>query len=275
MRKRDLTAARPARTVVQHEAPAEAVSQELNGALSRGLAILQSFRPGDHHLGNSELAERVGLPKATVSRLTQTLADLGFLNYLEAIGKYELTTAVLSLGYAALSRTEIHARARPLLQQLAYDSGVGVGLGVREGLDMVIIEYAQGHYSGGVTSDAVGRRIPIAVTTMGWACVQGLSAAEQLEVFDAIRSAHPNNADQIQARMLEAFHSIHETGFCIGMGEFSPAYNSVGVPLLHPNGSTMLALHLAGPSYYLPREDLINRWGPRLRDVAAKLRGVA
>ena len=102
----------------------------LNSALARGFAILRAFRVGDHYLGNSELAERVGLPKATVSRLTQTLAEIGMLTYLESIGKYELAPAVLSLGYTVLARGEMHSLARPHLQQLAKDSGLSVGLGV-------------------------------------------------------------------------------------------------------------------------------------------------
>jgi len=254
------------------EAPEE--KPNLSSALARGFAILRAFQLGDQHLGNAELADRVGLPKATVSRLTQTLAELGFLTYLESIGKYELAPAVLSLGYAVLSRGEIHALARPHMQDLARESGLGVGLGVRDGLDMVFIEYARGHHSGGLTTISVGRRIPISVTTMGWACVQGLQATEQSEVFRAIRAADPDpeHADRIEARMLQAFHEIHERGYCVSMGEFSPAYNSIGVPLLHPNGTNMLAFHLAGPSYYMPMEEM-ERWGPRLVEMAAKLRG--
>ncbi|MEI9927391.1 MAG: IclR family transcriptional regulator [Sphingomonas sp.] len=244
-----------------------------NSALARGFAILRAFQHGDNHLGNAELAERVGVPKATVSRLTQTLAELGFLTYLEPIGKYELAPAVLSLGYAVLSRREIHAMARPLMQELARNSDVDVGLGVRDGMDLVVVESARGRYSGGLTNTVVGRRIPIALTTMGWAYVQALSAAEQSEIFEAIRETYPDKAARIEARMLEAFQEIHEKGFCTGIGEFSPAYNSIGVPLRHPNGTSVLAMNLAGPSYLLPRDVLEERWGPRLRDIVTRLRG--
>src|SRR5262245_9764394 len=71
-----------------------------NTALARGLDILRSFRQGEAYLGNAELAQRTGVPKATVSRLTFTLAELGYLKYLEDIGKYELAPGVLSLGFA-------------------------------------------------------------------------------------------------------------------------------------------------------------------------------
>ena len=247
--------------------------KNLNSALARGFAILRAFQHGDIHLGNAELAQRVGVPKATVSRLTQTLAELGFLTYLEPIGKYELAPAVLSLGYAVLSRREIHAMARPLMQELARDCDVDVSLGVRDGMDIVVVESARGRYSGGLTNSVVGRRIPIALTTMGWAYVQALSAAEQSEIFEAIRAAYPEKAERIEARMIEAFQEIHEKGFCTGIGEFSPAYNSIGVPLRHPNGTSVLAMNLAGPSYLLPRDVLEERWGPRLHDIVTRLRG--
>lgn len=245
----------------------------LNSALARGFAILRAFRVGDHYLGNAELAERVGLPKATVSRLTQTLAEIGMLTYLESIGKYELAPAVLSLGYTVLSRGEMHSLARPHLQQLAKESGLSVGLGIRDGIDMTIIEYARGHYSSTLTQIGVGRRLPVGATSMGWAGVHCLSASEQAEVFSDLRKAFPDRIDVIQARMLKAFQEIHERGFCTSVGEFSPAYNSIGVPLLHPNGTDVLAFHMAGPAYFLPPEDMTEKWGPRLVELAAMLRG--
>ena len=42
-------------------------------ALARGLEILRCFQAGDPALGNQDIAERTGLPKPTVSRLTHTL----------------------------------------------------------------------------------------------------------------------------------------------------------------------------------------------------------
>jgi hypothetical protein len=72
-----------------HPSRAEAVAGATNGAkdrkfvaaLARGLDILRVFTPNDGLLGNQEIAQRSGLPKATVSRLTYTLRRLGYLDY--------------------------------------------------------------------------------------------------------------------------------------------------------------------------------------------------
>jgi DNA-binding IclR family transcriptional regulator len=76
-------------------------------ALARGLEVLACFRHGDRMLGNQELSKRCGLAKSTVSRLTHTLTELGYLIYVEESAKYSLGTATLSLGSAMLSRLDI------------------------------------------------------------------------------------------------------------------------------------------------------------------------
>lgn len=61
---------------------AEAVEASNPAAsLTRGLDILRAFAANDATLGNQQLIERTGLPKATVSRLTATLVSLGYLHH--------------------------------------------------------------------------------------------------------------------------------------------------------------------------------------------------
>jgi len=71
-----------------------------NRSLSRGLALLRAFKPGIDVLGNNELADRTGLPKSTVSRLTGTLVRAGFLQHDVRMGGYRLHATVLALAYA-------------------------------------------------------------------------------------------------------------------------------------------------------------------------------
>ena len=72
-------------------------------ALARGLAVLAAFRGGEPQLSNQDLASRTGLPKSTVSRLTYTLTQLGYLDQDPASGRYQLGLAVLELSAATLA----------------------------------------------------------------------------------------------------------------------------------------------------------------------------
>jgi DNA-binding IclR family transcriptional regulator len=88
-------------------------------ALARGLDVLRCFRPQDRWLAHQEIARRTGLPASTVSRLTFTLAALGYLKHREASGEYALAPAVLALGFSMLSHFDIGRIARPFMQAVA------------------------------------------------------------------------------------------------------------------------------------------------------------
>ncbi|WP_054698374.1 IclR family transcriptional regulator [Geotalea toluenoxydans] len=107
-------------------APAEA--RKFVEALARGLEVLSCFHPSDHFLGNQDIAKRTKLPKSTVSRLTFTLSELGYLNYCKTANKYSLGNAVIALGYAKLGQMDIRRISRPLMQALAEHTQASVNL---------------------------------------------------------------------------------------------------------------------------------------------------
>ncbi len=95
-------------------APTDQNAGQHASALVRGLQILRAFTPADASLGNQELIERTGLPKATVSRLTYTLVGLGYLIYDPALGRYRIGPATVSLGYSGLSTSAVIRLICPL-----------------------------------------------------------------------------------------------------------------------------------------------------------------
>ena len=107
-------------------------------ALARGLDILRAFTPRHPVLGNNEIAQRARLPKPTVTRLTYTLTQLGYLNYSPESGKYSLSVGVLALGYSFLASQDIRAIARPLMQEFAEYARATVCLAARANLYLVI-----------------------------------------------------------------------------------------------------------------------------------------
>ena len=131
-----------------------------------GCRCWRAFGSGDSQLGNQELAERCGLPKSTVSRLTMTLTRLGYLIQTPDTGRYRLGMATLSLGSAMLSRLDLRQVARPLMQELAAFSGASVSLGARDRFSMIYIEHCRGPAALTLSMD-VGARIPLATSAIG------------------------------------------------------------------------------------------------------------
>ena len=51
----------------------DTTDRKFANTLARGLAVLRAFRASDSGLTHAQIADRTGLPKPTVSRLTYTL----------------------------------------------------------------------------------------------------------------------------------------------------------------------------------------------------------
>src|SRR5215831_18567193 len=147
-------------------------------ALARGLEVLRAFTPTEGLLGNGELVERTGLPKPTVTRLTYTLTRLGYLFYVERLGKYQLAPAALALGYSALANMRIRQIARTSMQALADYADASVALGTRDRLDLIYVEHCRSRH-GVMLRLGLGSRIPIATTAMGRALLAGLPETER------------------------------------------------------------------------------------------------
>src|SRR5215472_8323571 len=137
-------------------------------ALARGLDILRAFHAGEGMLGNQEIAHRTGLPKPTVARLTHTLTELGYLNYIRRFRKYELGASVLALGYAAISSMDVRRASRQPLEQIAHSLNASTALGGRDRHSMIYLEPARAPGGGGTPHHA-GGAVPMASPQMGGA----------------------------------------------------------------------------------------------------------
>ena len=240
-------------------------------ALARGLDVLQCFGASASSLGNAELSARCGLPKATVSRLTHTLIELGYLEREAAEGKYRLGPAVLSLGYAYLSGQDIRERARPLMRQLAEATETTVVLGARDRDRMVVLELAQGHPMFRLNLE-VGTRVPPNLTALGRArfCALPKPAADRW--LAELESQHSGpNWPRTRRGILKAIADYQSSGFCYSLGDWYKDMYAVGVPLITSPGQAPLALSVSGPLLDIDRKRIVEQIGPELRRLAASL----
>ncbi len=233
-------------------------------ALARGLEILRCFEPGDRLLGNQDIARRTGLPRPTISRLTYTLTRMGYLNYSEMLGKYQLGTAVLPLGYSLLSNMDLLKTATPLMQELADYSHMAVSVGTRDRLGMVFLKGCHSTNATASLPKEAGIRIPIATTAMGRALLCGLPERERDYLMDHIRRENEAEWPRYKAGIEQALRDYQERGFCLSMGDWRKDVNAVAVPMLPVSGSRLLTFNCAAPSFLLRRHMLEDDLGPRL-----------
>lgn len=232
-------------------------------ALARGLDVLRAFRPGEVSLGNQELAERTGLPKPTVTRLTHTLCELGYLLHQRRDGTYQLGPAVLGLGFTMLSGLEVRDRARPLIRTLAEEIDCAVALGLRDRLNLVYVEVARGCGSITLTLD-VGSRIPLVSTAMGRAILVTLPAAERALAVAEACERDPENAGGLREGVERALQDHARWGFVTSFGDWRKEVHAVGAALHLSGTEQSYAINCGGPAFLKDPQQLIEVVGPKL-----------
>lgn len=241
-----------------------------NNAVARGMAVLRAFQFDRKLLGNVELAESTGLPKPTVSRLTFTLTQLGYLRYREEFGKYELAAGVVSLAYPYLVNMPVPAIARPLMEELALRSKTNVGLGVHEGLSVLYLEYALGEVNPN-RRQRVGFRVPLIRTAMGRACIAAMQPGDRQRLYAELQDHYPTDWDQLHGELEGAVDEVERRGYCIAAGTFLRTTNSVAVPFIHTDGRTLMAFNSQGSSE-VQTQAVMERNAKKLLEMAQEVR---
>jgi len=236
-------------------------------ALARGLEVLRCFRARDGFLTNHEIAERTGLPKPTVTRITYTLCELGYLQQNPRLGKYQLAPGAITLGYAALANLGIRHVAREFMDHAAELLAAPVALGVLDRNKALYIDISRGSATFTVQLD-IGSRIPLVSTAMGRALLVCLPADERETHLRQAIDRDPQDEALIRKTMAIALDDYRKYGFVVSTGEWRSDIYAAGAPLLADDGSGVYAFNCGAPPYHFPPDLLYSRIGPAMASLA-------
>ncbi len=232
--------------------------------LARGLEILRCFTPQQPMLGNKELVNATGLPKATISRFTYTLTRLGYLRQAPGQTKYQLGSAVLSLGYPLLATMYVRQAARRPINDLAAEVGGSVALGIRDRLNMVYVETSRSNTRSAPPFTDIGYSHPIAATSMGRAYLAVCSPDARKALLNEIRVKTPEDWRRYRASIEAALKDYLRLGFCISVDFFRRDIYGVAVPIRRPVDGELLVFNCAVYADRVTPSELETRLGPRL-----------
>lgn len=266
-----------ARTKVEGDGPeeAEGTDRQFVTSIARGFKILSAFKDSKP-LGNQELAKFTDMPRPTVSRLTYTLTELGYLRYLPDFAKYELGPAALSLGFIALSTLEVRRVARPFMQELAERFNINMTLAVPERRSMVCIEACDGAALVGLRI-AVGTRFPMSTTAVGRAYLAGENADTRAQMLAQLQYEFAAEWPERIAGIERAIADVAKRGFCESYGEWHTHINSIAVPITSPEGRGVCGMAAGAPAFLMPKEKLENEIAPLVvvagKEIEKRLNG--
>ncbi|NIA71431.1 IclR family transcriptional regulator [Pelagibius litoralis] len=260
---------------LQQDESAQEKDYRFMTALERGLSVLRIFPPGNRPLGNAEIAKAVGLPKATVTRITFTLTKLGYLRYDTERRKYQLGPGVLSLGYNVLAQMEIRDTARSMMRELADYADASIYLAVPDGTDMVYVEACRAPTSM-VIRLGVGSRVPMAQTSIGRCYLAALPKIEREKLLERIAKTYPKTAwTRVRKEALGEIAAAEKRGYAVTIGGWISESNSAGCVIRRGDGYPVYAINVGGLASLVNERRIHSDLGPRLVKLARQIEKAA
>jgi IclR family transcriptional regulator, pca regulon regulatory protein len=243
--------------------------KEFMTTLAKGLAVIRTFGVERPSLTLSEAANEVGLSRAAARRVLRTLAELG---YVEQNGReFSLAPRVLELGFAYLAGQSWIDRALAPMKALSEEVAESCSASVLQGSEIVYVARVQTRRI--MTSAiAVGTRLSAWHTSMGR--IQ-LGFITETELWRRLRAARieaftANTITDVSA-LFERITEDHARGFSIVDEELEKGLRSISVALVDRLGRPIGAIDVSAHSNRTTRNEMRERFLPRLRDIASQL----
>jgi DNA-binding IclR family transcriptional regulator len=203
----------------------------------------------ENGLGPSAIAESVGLDKATVSRILQTLVGAGYAAQEPATRRYRPTTKILRLARGVSARLDLLGVARPHLRALRDQLNETVHLGVLEDLRVVYLDKLESTNSIQLVS-AVGQTMPLHSTSLGKAMLAALPDTE-LEALLGRLDFAPRTERTITDRtaFCEEIARVRQRGYATDDRENEPLGACVAAAIIGPDAKPLGAISVAGPHF--------------------------
>lgn len=205
---------------------------QLNRSLVRGVEIMRAFRPGADLLGNGEIAERTGLSRATVSRLTQTLVESGMLEYERGRRAYRLGAPVLSLAHAMRAGSPVLGVLAPLMRTLAEKMRINVGLATADRDEMVYLESVRYNRKVSLRNVVAGQRVPMELTSLGRAYLAVADETVRRALFAQFRQRRSSEWERLRDELDAARLKVETLGYC--SASWQPEVVAIAAPLVLP-----------------------------------------
>jgi IclR family transcriptional regulator, pca regulon regulatory protein len=240
--------------------------------LARGLSVLEAFSEAHPRMSAQQMADKTGLTRTAARRQLLTLAHLG---YLATDGKlYWLTPRVLRLAESFIDSSRLTRIVKPYLQRIANGLLETAYLSVLDRFDVIYL-VRQGPSRSNNAGYGIGERVGAPLTAAGLMMLSYLSEDEQAAF---VADYHITNftpytvSDKTQLAF--DIKQPRQQGFALSERQLDLNYRGIAVPLLDHKGTLHGALSVTPPMGNEPKEAVLKRVLPLLRETAQNMRNL-
>jgi len=215
-------------------------------AAARVADVLLMFTDGPASLGVTEIARQLGLSKAVVHRILQSLAARSFVTADPVTREYRLGPAAVALGTRVLRDLDLRRAARPVLRQLRDATGETTTLSEATNLSRVYLDQFESPQEIKMTVE-LGRRHPLHAGASGRAILAFLPPDMIEQVIGSGLPTLTSVTIQSAARLRRELALVRERGYATSRGERQQGAGSVAAPVFGMEGEVAGAISVCGP----------------------------
>ena len=237
-------------------------------SIDRAFGLLRCLASGP--AGVTEIADRVKLPKSTVSRLLSTLESIGAVEQISAGGRYRIGPAMADIAAATLPGTNLLGAARPHLTELMQETGEATGLSVMTHLEVEYIDQVESLNPVQIR-DWTGERAPMHVVSSGLIFLAH-ATSNQIEDYLAgsLVACTPRSMTE-PAALRKRLADVRKNNVVWVYEEFLEGMNSVAAPIRDEHDRVVAAIHAHGPAYRFPAAGKADHIASQVAAVAERV----
>lgn len=230
--------------------------------LARALSVLAAFDRDNLVLKLSELAAATDLPQTTVYRHVTELVRWGALDRAPG-GGYQIGLRMVEVAALCPRGQPLREVALPFLEDLYEATHQNVQLAVRDGGDVVYVEFLSARNAVAVHT-RVGGRWPLHATGVGLAILAYSPDEVVQEVLAGPLKAFTDKTIRTPAQLRRALADARRSGVAISDGQVTIDGYSVAAPIFGADGQIVAAV-----SIVVPGDDEHRwAWAPAVRTAA-------
>ncbi|WP_328767384.1 IclR family transcriptional regulator [Streptomyces sp. NBC_00286] len=217
----------------------------VRSAPDRLLAVLAAFDHDHPALSLTDISRRAGLSLTTAHRLVGALSEWGALER-DASGAYHVGLRLWEVAALAPRGLALRQVALPYLEDLYEATHQNVQMAVRDGDEVVYIEWISGHSAVGVHI-RVGARWPLHATGVGLALLAFSDVASQEAYCARPLVAFTPHTITDPAILRRVLAEVRRTGVAVSSRQVTEDALSVAAPVRNADGSVVAAASVVVP----------------------------
>jgi DNA-binding IclR family transcriptional regulator len=214
-------------------------------SLETAVAILRCFSAETPELAVTDVAARTDMPKSTVSRLLQTMAEQGLVEQHEATRRYRVGLLPFRLGQLYYAHVQVMDLVEAGIDELVEATGFTGYIGVLNGADIVILRKQHGRYPVQMVLPA-GTRVAAGTTAFGKALLARLDDEEVRRILPPVIADGVNGARTPIGKLLRELDAIRQQHWAIGDRTF-PGMCAIGAAVGSADDQQAIGFSLSFP----------------------------